>query len=32
MSVHRLRKYNTADPFTRVPNAAVNDPNLDLKA
>lgn len=32
MSVHRLRKYNTEDPFTRVPNAAVNDPNLDLKA
>jgi len=32
LSVHRLRKYNTADPFTRVPNAAVNDPNLDLKA
>jgi len=32
MSVHRLRKYNTADPFTRVPNAAVNDDRLDLKA
>lgn len=32
MSVHRLRKYNTEDPFTRIPNAAVNDPRLDLKA
>jgi hypothetical protein len=32
MSVHRLAKYQTDDPFTRVPNSAVNDPNLDLKA
>lgn len=32
MSVHRLAKYETDDPFTRVPNSAVNDANLDLKA
>ena len=32
MSVHRLAKYQTDDPFTRVPNAAVNDELLDLKA
>lgn len=32
MSVHRLAKYQTDDPFTRVPNSAVNDPDLDLKS
>ena len=32
MSVHRLAKYQTDDPFTRVPNSAVNDQRLDLKA
>lgn len=32
MSVHRLSVYNTEDPFTRVPNEAINDPRLDLKA
>jgi len=32
MTVHRLAKYQTDDPFTRVPNAAVNDERLDLKA
>ncbi|HEY7821531.1 MAG TPA: GntR family transcriptional regulator [Acidimicrobiia bacterium] len=32
MTVHRLAKYQTDDPFTRVPNAAVNDDRLDLKA
>lgn len=32
MSVHRLAKYRTDDPFTRVPNTAIADPNLDLKA
>jgi len=32
MSVHRLRHYSTEDPFTRVPNVAVTDPRLDLKA
>jgi biotin operon repressor len=32
MSVHRLAKYQTDDPFTRVPNSAVNDERLDLKA
>lgn len=32
MSVHRLAKYQTDDPFTRVPNTAVNDPGLDLKS
>ncbi len=32
MSVHRLAKYQTDDPFTRVPNSAVNDERLDLKS
>jgi hypothetical protein len=32
MSVHRLAKYQTDDPFTRVPNSAINDSRLDLKA
>ena len=32
MSVHRLAKYQTDDPFTRVPNSAINDDRLDLKA
>jgi hypothetical protein len=32
VSVHRLRHYSTEDPFTRVPNVAVTDPKLDLKA
>ena len=32
MSVHRLAKYQSDDPFTRVPNSAVNDDRLDLKA
>jgi hypothetical protein len=32
MSVHRLAKYQTDDPFTRVPNSAINDTRLDLKA
>ena len=32
MTVHRLAKYQTDDPFTRVPNSAVNDERLDLKA
>ena len=32
MSVHRLAKYQTDDPFTRVPNTAINDERLDLKA
>ena len=32
MSVHRLAKYQVDDPFTRVPNQAIRDPNLDLKA
>lgn len=32
MTVHRLAKYQTDDPFTRVPNTAVNDERLDLKA
>ena len=32
MSVQRLAKYQTDDPFTRVPNTAVDDPNLDLKS
>lgn len=31
MSVHRLAKYQTDDPFTRVPNAAINS-GLSLKA
>jgi hypothetical protein len=32
MSVHRLAKYQTDDPFTRVPNAAVEDDRLDLRS
>jgi len=32
MTVHRLAKYQTDDPFTRVPNTAVDDERLDLKA
>jgi hypothetical protein len=32
MSVHRLAKYRQDDPFTRIPNTAIADPNLDLKA
>ncbi len=32
VSVHRLAKYQTDDPFTRVPNTAVNDERLDLRA
>lgn len=32
MSVHKLSKYSTEYPFTRVPNAAINDERLDLKA
>jgi biotin operon repressor len=32
MSVHRLAKYQTDDPFTRVPNSAINDERLDLKS
>jgi len=32
MSVHRLAKYQTDDPFTRIPNTAINDERLDLKA
>ena len=32
MTVQRLGKYQTADPFTRVPNAAINDERLDLKS
>ena len=32
MAVHRLAKYRIDDPFTRVPNVAVNDDALDLKA
>jgi biotin operon repressor len=32
VSVHRLAKYQTDDPFTRVPNSAINDERLDLKA
>jgi len=32
MTVHRLAKYQTDDPFTRVPNSAVNDERLDLKS
>jgi DNA-binding transcriptional MocR family regulator len=32
MSVHRLAKYQTDDPFTRVPNAAVEDERLDLRS
>ena len=30
MSVHRLAKYQTDDPFTRIPNAAINS-GLSLK-
>lgn len=32
MSVNRLAKYQTADPFTRIPNTAIHDSALDLKA
>ena len=32
MTVQRLGKYQSEDPFTRVPNTAVNDDRLDLKA
>jgi hypothetical protein len=32
VSVHRLAKYQTDDPFTRVPNAAVEDERLDLRS
>lgn len=32
VSVHRLAHYRADDPYTRVPNTAVNDPALDLKA
>jgi biotin operon repressor len=32
VSVHRLAKYQTDDPFTRVPNSAINDDRLDLKS
>lgn len=32
VTVHRLAKYQTDDPFTRVPNTAVNDDRLDLKS
>jgi hypothetical protein len=32
MSVHRLAKYQTDDPFTRVPNAAIEDERLDLRS
>lgn len=32
MPVHRLALYRSDDPFTRIPNSAVNDPRLDLKA
>lgn len=32
MSVHKLSKYSTEYPFTRVPNAAINDERLGLKA
>ena len=32
MSVHRLAHYRADDPYTRVPNTAVNDPALDLKS
>lgn len=32
MSVHRLAHYRADDPYTRVPNTAVNDGKLDLKA
>ena len=32
MSVHRLAKYRQDDPFTRIPNSAIADDQLDLKA
>jgi len=32
MSVHRLAKYQTDDPFTRVPNDAIEDERLDLRS
>jgi len=32
MTVHRLALYRSDDPFTRVPNVAINDTQLDLKA
>lgn len=32
MTVHRLAKYRQDDPFTRIPNTAIGDPQLDLKA
>lgn len=32
MSVHRLALYRSDDPFTRIPNAAIRDASLDLKA
>jgi hypothetical protein len=32
VSVHKLAKYCTEDPFTRIPNTAVNDARLGLKA
>lgn len=32
MSVHRLAKYQQDDPFVRVPQTAVNDKGLGLKA
>lgn len=32
MPVHRTATYRTEDPFTRIPNAAVRDDALDLKA
>lgn len=31
MTVHRLALYRSDDPFTRVPNATLNDSRLDLK-
>lgn len=32
MTVHRLALYQSSDPFTRIPNAAIRDAALDLKA
>jgi hypothetical protein len=32
VSVHKLSKYETDYPFTRIPNSAVNDERLDLKS
>lgn len=32
MTVHRLALYRADDPYTRVPNTAVRDDRLDLKA